>query len=67
MKTFKKLRKVFDPQGDAVVRIAARDTEGIKAWLDGYPIETAIEYAKEVQCKIFGKALDFPARIEEYD
>ena len=53
------MKKVFNEKGDLVVRFAANAKEQITKWLDGVDYDFAIKFAKEVDCPIFGKALDF--------
>ena len=57
------MKKVFNQNGDLVVRFASDEKEQIIKWLDGVDYDFAVKFAKEVDCPIFGKALDFPSVI----
>lgn len=57
------MKKVFNQNGDLVVRFASDEKEQITKWLDGVDYDFAVKFAKEVDCPIFGKALDFPSVI----
>ena len=57
------MKKVFNQNGDLVVRFASVEKEQITKWLDGVDYDFAVKFAKEVDCPIFGKALDFPSVI----
>jgi len=63
------MKKIFDVNGDLTVRFAKTDTEGINKWLAQSGIELhperVYEFAKEVNCPVFGIALDFPCSIIE--
>lgn len=63
------MKKIFDTDGDLIIRFAKNDTEGINKWLAESGIELRPEriyqFAKEVDCPIFGKALDFPCSAIE--
>ena len=64
-----KIKKVFDADGDLVLRFAKTDTEGINKWLTESGIELHPErvykFAKEVNCPVFGLALEFPCSAIE--
>jgi len=57
------MKKVFNKKGDLVVRFASDAKEQITEWLDGVDYSFAVKFAKEVDCPIFGKALDFPSVV----
>lgn len=63
------MKKIFDIRGDLVVRFAKTDTIGINKWLAESGIdlrpESVYEFAKQVNCPVFGEALDFPATAIE--
>jgi hypothetical protein len=54
------MKKVFKNDGDLILRFAKDDKELIVKWLDGVSYDYAVQYANEVDCPVFGKALDFP-------
>jgi len=63
------MKKIFDVDGKFVARFAKTDIEGINKWLaesgiELYP-ERVYKFAKEVNCPVFGIALDFPCSIIE--
>ena len=55
------MKKVFNIYGAYELRFAKESKEQIITWLDGVDYDFALEFAKEVDCPVFGKALDFPA------
>jgi len=57
------MKKVFNENGDLVVRFAADAKEQITNWLNGIDYNFAVSFAKEVDCPVFGKALDFPCVV----
>lgn len=59
------MKKIFDENGDFELQFAAESTDQIKEWLSPVEYSYAIKFAKEVDCPVFGKALQFPCRIEE--
>lgn len=59
------MKKVFDKEGDTILRFAKDSKEQIEEWLDGWNYDSALESATEVSCPIFGEALDFPCTIIE--
>ena len=54
------MKKVFNEKGDLVVRFASDSKDQIVKWLDGVDYDYAIKFAKEVDCPVFVKALEFP-------
>ena len=54
-------QKVFNQDGDLVVRFAIDAKEQITKWLDCVDYDFAIKFAKEVDCPVFGKSFDFPS------
>lgn len=54
------MKKVFNENGDLIVRFAFDAKEQITKWLDGVDYDYAVSHAKEVDCSVFGKSLDFP-------
>ena len=58
------MKKVFDENGDLIVRFAKNATKQIKKWLGNVDYNHAIKFAKEVDCPVFGKALDFPCIMD---
>lgn len=64
-----KMRKIFDVKGEYILRFPKNDTEKINKWLSESGIELHPEriyqFAKEVNCPVFGVALDFPCSIIE--
>ena len=57
------MKKVFKNDGDLILRFAKDAKEQIVKWLDGVDYDYAVQYAKEVDCPVFGKALDFPCVV----
>ncbi|MFO7968827.1 MAG: hypothetical protein R6U15_01800 [Candidatus Izemoplasmatales bacterium] len=58
------MKKVFNKDGEYVVRFAADAKNQIHEWLgENCPYEFAVKFAKEVDCPVFGKALDFPSEV----
>ena len=57
------MKKVFNENGDLVVRFAADAKEQITKWLNGVEYDFAIKFSKKVDCPVFGKALDFPCLV----
>jgi len=60
------MKKVFNENGDFVIRFAADAKEQIQKWLgENCPYDFAVQFAKEVDCPVFGKALEFPCVWEQ--
>lgn len=63
------MKKIFDTEGDLILRFAKTDTVGINKWLAESGIELhperVYQFAKEVKCPVFGEALDFPCSVIE--
>lgn len=58
------MKKVFNRDGEYVVRFASDAKEQIEKWLgENCPYDFAVKFAKEVDCPVFGKALDFPCVV----
>ena len=58
------MKKVFNKDGEYVVRFASDAKEQIEKWLgENYPYDFAVKFEKEVDCPVFGKALDFPCVV----
>ena len=57
------MKKIFNEKGNLVIRFAADANEQITKWLDGVDYDFAVKFAKEVDCPVFGKALDFPCVV----
>lgn len=57
------MKKVFKEDGDLLLRFAANAKDQIVKWLDGVDYDYAVQYAKEVDCPVFGKALEFPCVV----
>jgi hypothetical protein len=57
--------KVFDPEGEFTLRFKKGRKEQIEEFLsrNDTPYEEAMKYAKEVNCPVFGEALDFPCTV----
>lgn len=59
------LVKVFDKDGDHQLRFKADRKDQIQEWLGDIKYEDAVVYAQEVDCPVFGKALEFPCMVIE--
>lgn len=59
------MKKIFDENGNFKLHFAVESTDQIKEWLQPVEYSYAIKFAKEVNCPVFGKALQFPCKIEE--
>ena len=57
------MKKVFNENGDLIIRFGKDAKEQITKWLNGVDYDFAIKFAKEVDCPVFGKALDFPCVV----
>jgi len=57
------MKKIFNKDGDLVIRFAADAKEQIIKWLNGVDYNFAVKFAKEVDCPVFGKSLEFPCTI----
>ena len=58
------MKKVFNRDGEYVVRFAADAKEQIQKWLgENCPYDFAVKFAKMVDCPVFGKALEFPCVV----
>lgn len=58
-------KKIFDKNGDLILRFSKKDTAGIKKWL-GIDYKESMKFAKNVDCPVFGKALEFPCKWINY-
>jgi len=61
------MKKIFNEKGDLIVRFAIDAKDQITKWLNDVDYNYAMKFAKEVDCPVFGKALDFPCVIEYKD
>jgi len=61
----KKWRKVFKQDGKVTLRFAKDSKEQIMGWLNGIDYDYAVKFAREVDCPVFGKALDFPCVVTD--
>lgn len=59
------MKKIFDENGDFELQFPADSIDQIKEWLSPIEYSYAIKFAKEVDCPVFGKALQFPCGMEE--
>ena len=57
------MKKVFKEDGDLIIRFNSKAKDQIIKWLDGIDYDYAIKFAKEVDCPVFKKGLDFPCII----
>lgn len=57
------MKKVFSENGELKLRFAHDAKEQIVKWLNGVDYDYAVQYAKEVDCPVFIKALEFPCTI----
>ncbi len=57
------MKKVFDKDGTLRIRFASNSKEQIKTWLGDTNYDEAIKHSTEVSDPVFGKALEFPCKI----
>ena len=58
------MKKIFNRDGKYGIRFAADAKDQIQEWLgENCPYDFAIQFAKEVDCPVFGKALEFPCVV----
>lgn len=60
-----KVQKLFDKNGNLKVRFAVDAKQEIKDWLskNNTTEEEGIKHSAEVDCPVFGKALEFPCTV----
>lgn len=61
------IKKIFDPNGDLKVTFARDAEDQIQYWLGDIPYDEAIKWAKDIDCPVFGTALEFPCRSVEFE
>ena len=54
------MKKVFDVNGNLIVRFASDAKEQITEWLNGVDYDYAVKYATVVKDIVFDEALEFP-------
>jgi hypothetical protein len=59
------MKKVFSENGTEALRFKKDAKDQIVKWLGDIDYNYAIKFAKEVDCPVFGKAVEFPCVVIE--